>query len=538
MRHDFKTLSDLYDYASIKYAKRTAAEFTSGEQRYTYTRFREACDNLSRILSNFGIGASDKVAILSENMPHWSIAFFATTAYGRVAVPMLNELSASEVESILSHSDAKALFVSRRQLKKVSDAALSRLSLVIDINTFDFIKHDDAAFTCDGQVATPNPMDMAALIYTSGTTGSPKGVMLSHRNFCASVLDAWYAQPENKHSVFLSILPMAHTYEMTLGMLYPFSVGARVCYLQRVPTPTILKQTLKEIRPTTMLAVPLIIEKMYKTSILPTIRGSKFLTYLQEHAPRILCLLVGFKLRSTFGGRLHFFGVGGAKLDPEVETFLHRAGFPYGIGYGLTETAPLICGAPPFKTHVGSTGLPCHGVQVRLDNVNPETGMGEILAKGPNVMMGYYKDYERTQSVLGQDGWFRTGDLASMDAKGRFFIRGRLRNMIVGASGENIYPEEIEHVINSMDGIGESLVIQRNGQLIALVKFEDNELDWDLEGQDKFIEEMEKRRQAILDFVNEKVSRFSKIKDVEVQKEPFSKTATHKIRRFLYEKKQ
>ena len=507
MRHDFKTLSDLYDYASAKYANRTAAEYTDGQQSYTYARYRETCDNLSRILSNFGISASDKVAILSENGPHWGIAFFATTAYGRVAVPMLNELSSSEVES-------------RR-------------------------------------VVTPNPMDMAALIYTSGTTGSPKGVMLSHRNFCASVLDSWYAQHENKHSVFLSILPMAHTYEMTLGLLYPYSVGARVCYLRRVPTPTILKQTLKEIRPTTMLSVPLIIEKMYKTSIIPTIRGSKFLSHLEKHAPRTLAWLVGIKLKSTFGGRLHFFGIGGAKLDPEVETFLHRAGFPYGIGFGLTECAPLVCAAPPFKTHVGSTGRATHGAQVRLENVNPETGLGEITVKGPNVMlgyykdyertqtvkgpnvmMGYYKDYERTQSVLSQDGWFRTGDLAAIDAKGRFSIRGRLRNMIVGASGENIYPEEIEHVINSFDGIGASLVIQRNGQLIALVKFEDNVLDWNLEGEDRFIEEVEKKRQAVLDFVNDKVSRFSKIKDVEIQKEPFSKTATHKIRRFLYEKKQ
>ena len=538
MRHDFKTLSDLYDYATARYARRTAAEFTSGLQSYTYARHRETCDNLSRILSNFGIGAFDKVAILSENMPHWSIAFFAVTAYGRVAVPMLNELSASEVENILTHSEAKAIFVSRRQLKKLSDAALSRLSLVIDIETFEFIRHDDAAFTCDGRVVTPNPMDLAALIYTSGTTGSPKGVMLSHRNFCASVLDSWYAQKESKRSVFLSILPMAHTYELTIGMLYPFSVGARVCYLRRVPTPTILIQTLREIRPTTMLSVPLIIEKMYKTSIVPTIRGSKFLTYLQNHAPGLLCLLVGFKLRKTFGGRLHFFGIGGAKLDPEVEAFLHRAGFPYAIGYGLTETAPLVCAASPFKTHVGTTGPSTHGAQVRLDNVNPETGLGEITVKGPNVMMGYYKDYERTQAVLSQDGWFSTGDLAAVDKKGRFSIRGRLRNMIVGASGENIYPEEIEHVINSMDGIGESLVVQRNGQLIALVKFEDNVLDWNLEGQDKFIEEMEKRRQAVLDFVNEKVSKFSKIKDVEVQKEPFNKTATHKIRRFLYEKKQ
>ncbi len=537
MRHDFRTLSDLYDYASGKYAKRTAASFTDGQQAYTYAQFREACDNLSRILSNFGVGAFDKVGILSENMPHWSIASFACTAYGRVAVPMLNELSSSEVDNILEHSGTKALFVSRRQLKKVSDKVMERLSLVIDIEDFSFIKQADDAFTCDGRVATPNPMDLAALIYTSGTTGTPKGVMLSHRNFCATVLDSWYAQRENRRSVFLSVLPMAHTYELSLGMLYPFSVGARVCYLSRVPTPTILKETLKQIRPTTMLSVPLIIEKMYKSSIVPTIRSSRFLTHLQEHAPRLLAWLVGIKLKGIFGGRLHFFGIGGAKLDPEVETFLHRAGFPYGIGYGLTETAPLVCAAPPYKTHIGGTGPATHGAQVRLENVNPETGLGEITVKGPNVMLGYYKDYERTQAVLSQDGWFRTGDLAAMDARGRFSIRGRLRNMIVGASGENIYPEEIEHVINSFEGIGESLVIQRDGRLIALVKFDDNVLDWDLEGQDKFIEDMERRRKAILDFVNDKVSRFSKIKDVEIRKEPFSKTATHKIRRFLYEKK-
>ena len=219
MRHNFKTLSDLFEYASVRYAKRTASQFTDGSQAYTYTHFKETADNLSRILSNFGVSAFDKVAILSENMPHWGIAFFAITAYGRVAVPMLNELSSSEVSNILAHSEAKALFVSRRQLKKVSEEALSHLNLVIDIETFEFIKQDDAAFTCDGRVITPNPMDMAALIYTSGTTGSPKGVMLSHRNFCASVLDAWYAQHENKRSVFLSILPMAHTYEMTLGLL-------------------------------------------------------------------------------------------------------------------------------------------------------------------------------------------------------------------------------------------------------------------------------------------------------------------------------
>ena len=538
MRHDFKTLFDLYDYSSTRYAKRTASQFTDGEQSYTYARFKESCENLSRILSNFGIGAFDKVAILSENMPHWGIAFFAITAYGRIAVPMLNELSASEIDNILTHSETKAIFVSRRQLKKLSEEALARLDLVIAIEDFSFIKHADDAFTCNGRVATPNPMDMAAIIYTSGTTGASKGVMLSHRNFCASVLDSWYAQPEGKRSVFLSILPMAHTYELTLGLLYPFSVGARVCYLRRVPTPSILIQTLKEVRPTTILSVPLIIEKMYKSSIVPTIHGSKFLTYLEQHAPRLLCALVGFKLRKTFGGRLHFFGIGGAKLDAEVEAFLGKAKFPYAIGYGLTETAPLICNANPKQTHLGTTGIAATGVTIRLDNQNPETGEGEIVVKGDNVMRGYYKDYNRTLQVLSPDGWFRTGDLATVDKKGRYSIKGRIGSVILGPSGENIYPEEIENVINNIHDVNESLVVERDGHLVALVHFNDNVLDWDYENQDRFIEDLERRKQEILEFVNSHVNRSSRIKEVEVEKQPFVKTATMKIKRFLYKEKK
>ena len=331
---------------------------------------------------------------------------------------------------------------------------------------------------------------------------------------------------------------MAHTYEMSIGMLYPFAMGAKVEYLQKVPTPSILIATLAKIRPTAMLSVPLIIEKIYRSSIVPTISKSKFLSYLDKHAKGLLYTMVGMKLKKTFGGRIGFFGIGGAKLDPEVEVFLKKARFPYAIGYGLTETAPLICSAAPRRTWPGTTGRPVKGIEVKLEDVNPQTGEGEICVKGPNVMLGYYKDYERTESVLSQDGWFRTGDLASIDKKGRYSIKGRLGSVIIGASGENIYPEEIENVINSMEGIGESLVVQRDGKLVALVQFNDNIIDWDLEGQDKFIEDIEARQKAILDFVNSKVSRFMNIKSVEIQKEPFIRTATHKIKRFLYEKKK
>lgn len=536
MKPIFSTLTELYNFATSRYARRTASEFADGTCSYTYSQFKDCCDNISRILSNFGIGASDKVAILSENMPNWSISFFAITAFGRIAVPMLADLSHDEVENILAHSEAKAIFISRKQLGKLSESTIKRLNLVIDIEDFSFIKASGESYTCDGKVSVPTPIDIAAILYTSGTTGNAKGVMLSHRNFCFNVLSSWYSFRIRKKDVFLSILPMAHTYELSIGMLYPFTMGARVAYLQKVPTPTILLSTLKRIRPTAMLSVPLIIEKIYKSSIIPTINSSKFLQFLQQNMSWLLYALIGLKLRKTFGGRLKFFGIGGAKLDSTVEAFLKKTGFPYSIGYGLTETAPLICAAPPGKTEVGSTGRQVPEIQVKLSDVNPETGEGEITVKGPNVMLGYYKDYERTSSVLSQDGWFRTGDLACCDKKGRYFVRGRLGSLIVGASGENIYPEEIENVINSIEGISESLVIERNGQLVALVQFNDNVIDWNLEGKDKFIEDLETRKKAILDFVNSRVSKFSKIRSVEVQKEPFTKTATHKIKRFLYTK--
>ena len=538
MRHRFTTLAQVLDYSAAVNGSRMVSDYVDGGCRYTFTQFKDKCDQLSGTLSTFGINADDKIAILSENMPNWAVAFFSITAYGRIAVPMLPELSPNEVENILTHSDAKAIFVSQKQLPKISQETSQKLHLVIDISTFDFIKAEDDRYTCDGRGKMPEPMDIAAIIYTSGTTGNAKGVMLSHRNFCHNILTAWHAHKVHRRKdVFLSILPLAHTYEMSIGMLYPFSTGCPVYYIQKPPTPTILADALKRIRPTTILSVPLIIEKVIRGKIFPTIASSKYLRYLKKHFPRILYFLVGKKVKQQFGGRVRFFGIGGSKLDVEVEQFLRNIKFPYAIGYGLTETAPLICDAGPKRTHLGSTGTSSFQVQVRLADVNPETGQGELQVKGPNVMIGYYKDYARTRQVMTDDGWMRTGDIASTDKKGRYYIHGRSGNVIIGASGENIYPEEIESVINNISDVNESIVINRSGQLVALVQFNDGVIDWNLEGQEKFLENLEKRKKEVMEFVNSKVSQFLKIKDVEVMKEPFSKTATHKIRRFLYQDK-
>ena len=529
------TLSKLFEMATDTFAKRPLSRFVDGGQEYTYDSFKHKCLELSQIFNRFGISAGDKVAILSNNMPNWTVAMFSCVPFGRVTVPILPDSSESEVTNILTHSECKAIFISRRLLKKLSEEIQEKMTLVIDIETFDFIKKDDQAFTCEGHSAEPQADDLASIIYTSGTSGNAKGVMLSHRNFCQNIIAAFHAQPAGKKDRWLSILPMSHTYEMAFSVLYPLFVGGCVYYIKKPPTPSILMEAMRKVRPTIMCAVPLIIEKVYRNSVVPTIAKSRILSWMKKKMPRILYWLVGKKLYKSFGGRLKFFGVGGSKLDSTVEDFLNKAKFPYAIGYGLTETAPLITNACVGKTAVGSIGVPAYNVQVRLQNVDPETGEGEIIAKGDNVMLGYYRDPERTRAALTDDGWFRTGDLACMDAKGRYYIKGRLGNMIVGPSGENIYPEEIEQVINNMRGVNESLVIERDGKLVALVKFDENVIDWGMiEKEEKFFENLESWKKAVMEYVNKRVGKQSNIGEVNAMKEDFEKTATQKIRRFKY----
>lgn len=529
------TLAKLFEYATDNFAKRPLSRFVGGGQEYTYESFKHKCLELSQRFNRWGISAGDKVAILSNNMPNWTVAMFSCVPFGRVTVPILPDSSESEVTNILNHSECKAIFISKRLLKKLSSECRAKLRLVIDIETFQLIKKDDSAFTCEGHSAEPQADDLASIIYTSGTSGKAKGVMLSHRNFCQNIIAAAHAQPAGKKDRWLSILPMSHTYEMAFSVLYPLYAGGCVYYIQKPPTPSILMNAMKQVRPTIMCSVPLIIEKVYRNTVVPTIQRSRTLSWMEKHAPWLLYRLIGKKLYRSFGGKLKFFGIGGSKLNPEVEEFLLKARFPYAVGYGLTETAPLITNACVGKTVVGSIGVPAYNVEVKLDNVNPETGEGEIVAKGDNVMLGYYRDPERTRSVLNDDGWFRTHDLACMDSKGRYYIKGRLGNMIVGPSGENIYPEEIEEVINTIRGVNESLVFQKDGKLVALVKFDDDIVDWEqLEREEKFFENLEARKKAVLDFVNKHVSKQSNISEVDAMKENFEKTATNKIRRYKY----
>ena len=529
------TLYKVFDYSTNTFSKRIAFQYVDGGQQYTYADFRTKTERLSQRMSRFGIKHGDRVAIFSQNMPNWVVAFFAATAFGRVAVPILPDSSEHELTNILNHSESKVIFISKRMMPKLSEECKKNLTLIIDIETFEFLKKDKEDFKCNGWVKDPQPDDLACIIYTSGTTGKAKGVMLSHRNLSSNLAAAFKAKPCFKKDRFLSILPSAHAYEMSVSTLYSFYVGASCYTLQKPPTPTILLAAMKKVRPTVVCSVPLIIEKVVKNSVLPTIHKSRVLSWADRKIPRILHWFIGKRMVSTFGGKLEFFGIGGAKLDPMVEKFLIDCKFPYAVGYGLTETAPLVCNVMVNKKkHLGSIGVATYKVDIRLDNVNPANGEGEIVVRGNNVMLGYYKDPERTLQVLDDEGWFHTNDIATMDEQGNYYIKGRLNNTILGPSGENIYPEEIEQVINNIEGVEESLVMERDGKLVALVKFTDNAINWNQATEDKWFEELEARKKAVLDWVNKTVGKNSKIGEVDAMKEPFEKTATQKIRRFKY----
>jgi long-chain acyl-CoA synthetase len=529
------TLAKLYEYSTTVYSKKQYTQwYDTKEGGYTFGEFKNRCDSISKLLTQYGIGTGDKVAILSQSMPNWSVAFFATTSFGRISIPILPDSSENEVTNIIRHSESKAIFVSKKLAGKISQEIMDSMTLVVETDTFEIIKADDEKFTCDGRTSIPTPDDIATIIYTSGTTGSAKGVVLSHRNLTSNVITCYHSCKRDERDRWLSILPMSHTLEMTLGMLYPMYTGSTVYYLPKPPVASLLMKAMKIVRPTTMLTVPMIIEKVYKGSVLPTIQKSRTLTWMNKHMNGLMCRIIGMKLKKTFGGCVTFYGIGGAKLDPEVEAFLLKAKFPYAIGYGLTETAPLLGYAMHGWRGVGVMGYPVYNVKLKLHNVNPETGEGEIVAKGPNIMLGYYKDPVRTKSVFTEDGWFRTSDIAVQDEKGRFYIKGRNSNMILGPSGENIYPEEIENVLNNVEGVSESIVVERNGRLVALVQPMENYIDWDKEGEDKIYEKLDRWKKNILNITNKSVNKSSQVSSVEVMKEPFEKTATQKIRRFKY----
>ena len=519
------------------------------EEPMSYASLGQNVSTMVSLLQEHGITKGDKVALLSENMPNWAVAYFSVTYFGAVIVPILPDFHASDVHHIIRHSEAKAIFVSQKHLSTIEELEDSALSLTIklddltivnELTNHSYLQKIKQKIHTTKEQTIPSEDDLAAILYTSGTTGNSKGVMLSHKNLVTNALSTHSKIKILPSDVFLSILPLAHTFECTVGLLVPILHGSSVVYINKVPTPSVLLKAFSIVKPTMMVSVPLVIEKIYKNKILPKLTGSFIMRNLYKipFIRRVLNKMAGKKLIETFGGRLRFFGVGGAGISPFVESFLKEANFPYIIGYGLTETAPLLAGSVLGETiKLKSTGTAFPYVKIEIRDENPDTGEGEIVIQSPSLMMGYYKNEKQTAEVI-KDGWFLTGDLGYLDEDGFLFISGRSKNVIIGQGGENIFPEQIEAIINQHEAVLDSLVMMRDEKLISKIHFDYELINKMFDAHNRtdveIKEEITKLLEEIRMDVNAKVASYCKMVKFIEQVEPFVKTPTKKIKRFLY----
>ena len=550
------TLNDLIDISCRKFRDLPAIGMAL-EEPLSYTALHERILALAAHLQALGVKPGDRVAILGENSHHWGIAYLATVRLGASTVPIFPELPEADVHHILTEMRCEIIFLTHRQIEKIYDLKHQLKHVVtlddyrddtglIPLETFtDFLgqgleRYGEAARDERLEFPAVKGEDLAAILFTSGTSGFSKAVMLTHANLCANTYSANALIAIEPQWVFLSVLPVAHTYEFTVGFLLPLLGGARVAYAGKTPTPAILQKICGQERPQVMLVVPLIIEKIYKKRVVPAVEKSGLLTFLCRFgvSRRMVHRKIGGKLLDFFGGRLEVMGIGGAALNPEVERVLRDADVPFLVGYGLTEGSPLLAGGPHGDTTIrpGSAGKPVPRVEIRIDDPHPQTGIGEILARGPNIMQGYLNDPEATRDSFTGDGWLKTGDLGLLDSEGNLHIKGRSKSMIVLSNGENVFPEAIEHKVNTYPFVMESLVVENNGLLEAWIYPDYEFIDSRTEGQSRtqrhqYIAELFEEMRAE---VNGQLSTSSRLARVLERREPFTKTATHKIKRYLY----
>lgn len=549
----FSTLNELIDQCSVQYANYPAIGMAF-QAPLTYQQFNRRILCLARHLQDFGIKYKERVAILAESSHNWGTVYFAIVRLGAIAVPILPDLPINDVRHIISQTTCRLVFTTQKQIEKTYDLK-DQIEKIITLDDFqdetgmltaepfsDFLA--EAEKHCHDHFGQAFPEvkedDIASILYTSGTSGFSKAVMLSHKNMCANAFSGNKIVEIQPGSTFLSVLPVSHTYEFTAGFLLPILKGCRIVYAGKTPTPTVLQQICAAEKPSIMLVVPLIMEKIFKKMVLPAIEKSKFLRFASGFSigRKLIYRMIGKKLLQFFGGNLEFVGIGGAALNPDVEFFLREAGFPYYVGYGMTETAPLLSAGPQNDKTIamGSSGKPVPDVNIRISGPNPETGIGEIQARGPNVMLGYWDDEEATRETMTEDGWLRTGDIGKLDETGNLHILGRSKSVIVLSSGENIYPEAIEHKLNSYPFVVESLVVEHNTSLEAWVYPDYEFIDAETAGQSRQQrhEYITANLLRIRAEVNEQLPMTSKLSKVIERREPFIKTATHKIKRYLY----
>jgi len=549
------TLNYVIDSSCSKYQDSPAIGMAM-EVPLSYGEFHERIFALAVRLQSEGVAKGDRVAILGENSHNWGTAYLAVVRLGAIAVPILPDLPESDVHHILNEMQVKVLFTTQKQIEKIYelrkewhvpvitlDDSKSEISIVPTVTFADYLEVALDSFRANPENPPFQPVaenDLASILYTSGTSGYSKAVMLTHKNLTSNAYAASGLKEIKPGSVWLSILPMSHTYEFTCGFILPLLAGCRIAYAGKTPTPAILQKLCDYEKPFAIFAVPLVLEKIYKKRVLPQIDKSKLLKGVCKFGlgRRFIHRTIGRKLLAFFGGNLQLMGIGGAALNPEVERFLHEANFPYLIGYGMTESSPLIAGGPAGDKSIaiGSAGKPIPGVQIKIDNPDRETGIGEITVCGPNVMRGYYNDEEGTEAVLTKDGWLFTGDLGYIDKGGNLHICGRSKSVIVLANGENVYPEAIEHKINTYHWVVESLLIENNGQMEAWIYPDYEFIDDQTAGSSSaerraYIENLLETMRTDLNGRLPKSSRLAKVFE---RREPFTKTATHKIKRYLY----
>ncbi len=551
------TLKALFEYSIESYGDKLAMRVVDAEGM-SYAEFGEKVKEVQSMLRDYGIRKGDKVAIYSTNTPNWPVVYFAVTTMGAIIVPILPDFHTSEAMHIATHAECKAAFVSQKLFDTMLDeiqppemhllVVLDELTVLEELSTRSTVEkvmqkggdHLAKAMEKLGKESEEvGEEDLAAIIYTSGTTGSSKGVMLTHKNLTFDATTGQYLVDIFPEDRFLSILPLAHTYECTVGMIIPILNGASIHYITKPPTPSILIKAMAKVKPTFMLSVPLVIEKIYKNKVQPNFQKNFLIRtlYAIPFVRKKLNKIAGKKLLETFGGEIRFFGVGGGGISPHVEFFLREAEFPYCIGYGLTETAPLLAGTNPSLTKYKAIGPMIPGVEAELRNKN-EDGSGILWVKGANIMRGYYKDPEKTAEVIDENGWFNTEDIGHFDEDGYFFMSGRAKNIIIGASGKNIYPEQIEAAINAHELVADSLVYDDNGTLTARIHLDHEKLDAHFgvtfSSETKVQDKIQRLLEEIRLGVNENVSSFSRIRKVIEQREEFVKTPTKKIKRYLY----
>lgn len=511
-------------------------------------------EKLHIIFQNSGIDKGDKIAICGRNSSNWAVVFLATLTYGAVAVPILHEFMPDQVHNIVNHSEAKLLFVGDMVAPTIQEKEMPHLEGILFIPDFSVLVSRSEKLTYAREhlneifghkypkyfrqehvnyYKEESPEELLLINYTSGTTGFSKGVMIparalwSNYDFATGVLGDKVSRGDN----IISILPMAHMYGMMFEFLFEFLIGCHIYFLTRIPSPAIIAQAFAEVKPAVIIAVPLVIEKIIRKKVFPKIQNNlmKLLLNMPVVSKKVNQKICE-EVKNAFGGRFYEIIVGGAAFNQEIENFLHKINFPYTVGYGTTECAPIIAYSDYNDFVPGSCGKAVVHMQVEIESSDPQNIPGEIIVKGLNVMLGYYKNEEATNQVLDSNGWYHTGDLGIMDKDGNIFIKGRSKNMLLGSNGQNIYPEEIEDKLNSLALVGESIVLQREEKLVALVHPDMEEA----ESMGFSIDDIEKVMTQNLQTLNEMMPGYSKVSEIILHEEEFEKTPKKSIKRYLY----